>query len=53
MEGLKSQILQRVHTEKLEIPNEVTNHSIYYYHVKHALKPKFDILKKIHNEVIP
>jgi len=28
MEGLKSQFLQRIYSEKLEVPNEVTNHSI-------------------------
>jgi len=25
---LKSQFLQRIYTEKLEVPNEVTNHSM-------------------------
>jgi len=28
MEGLKIQFLQKIYTEKLEIPNEVTNHSM-------------------------
>jgi len=28
MEGLKSQFLQRIFIEKLEVPNEVTNHSM-------------------------
>jgi len=28
MEDLKSQFLQWIYIEKLEVPNEVTNHSI-------------------------
>jgi len=34
MEGLESQFLQRIYTKKLEVPNEVIDHSMIFIEVR-------------------